>query len=87
VKHIQDINLINYAADRKVLFTYAFNLNFPAAYRDLCFENGLPLYTLDAKSSEKRYFLLNDCKIVIFYTKKCRNSIYGPEFAAFMGKE
>jgi len=31
--------------------------------------------------------LLNDCKIASFYTKKCRNSIYDTEFAAFMGKE
>ncbi len=36
---------------------------------------------------EKRYFLLNNCKIVSMYTKKCRNSMYGIVFAAFYGEE
>ena len=35
----------------------------------------------------KRYFLLNNCKIVSMYTKKCRNSMYGIEFAAFYEEE
>ncbi len=39
------------------------------------------------RGREKRYFLLNNCKIVGMYTKKCRNSMYGIVIAAFYGEE